>query len=314
MPDVTLLREIQQASTDPAVDLPSLLRKCKVLAARLKHDDFSKWVDCELNGYPDANSVPTYRHIQVISVGMFDRGYGFRVENAQIPVLSLPEEFRHFACKHVFTKSVSALAEDTKAEGGVLHGRWPADVIAYLQHNLELYEDAVIQDAKQLIPVSSVVAVLDIVRTRILEFVLAIEEREPSAGDVAPGQAPALSREVVSTVYYTTIYGGAANVGTQGNAQITTGPITFSAAIPTKERAKVEKLLRQLRDHAESVAQPDREEAQQALAKVEQQLAAPEPRLPKIKGYLELYATLVTVAAPTVEALQTLLAHLLSMQ
>jgi hypothetical protein len=34
-----LLREIQDAAVDGASDLESLLRKCRVLAARLKHDE-----------------------------------------------------------------------------------------------------------------------------------------------------------------------------------------------------------------------------------------------------------------------------------
>jgi len=311
---VTLLREIQQACTDPSVDLPSLLRKCKVLAARLRHDELASWVRHELEGYPDKDSIPAYRRIKVTAVGHFDRGYGAQMKNAPIPILSLPEELRHFASDHIFSEPVSALEANAKAKGGVIEGHWSADVIAFLQRCNPIYEHATLIGAKQLIPTSSIAAILDTVRTRILEFVIAIEEKEPNAGDVEPGAEPKLSREVVSIVYKTAIYGGAANIGTQGNAQISTGAINFSNAIPTDERKKLQKLINELRKLAESVEGQDREEAEQALAKVEEQLTAPEPRLPKIKGYLELYAALVTAAAPTVEVLQTMLAHLLSLQ
>ena len=45
---MTLLREIQNdADTSVAV----VLRKCKILAARLRHEPFKVWVENELNGY-----------------------------------------------------------------------------------------------------------------------------------------------------------------------------------------------------------------------------------------------------------------------
>ena len=50
---MSLLREIQEAAIDGSIDLPTLLRKCKVLAARLGNDDFTDWVDAELNGYKE---------------------------------------------------------------------------------------------------------------------------------------------------------------------------------------------------------------------------------------------------------------------
>src|SRR5665213_2227657 len=58
---MTLLREIQAAATDPTVDVSTLLRKAKILAARLKNPEFEAWVDNELNGYEDRKAVPLYR-------------------------------------------------------------------------------------------------------------------------------------------------------------------------------------------------------------------------------------------------------------
>ncbi|WP_411860517.1 AbiTii domain-containing protein [Klebsiella aerogenes] len=54
---MSLLREIQQAATDPSFDLPSLLRKCKILASRLGSPEFKQWVNFELNGYPDLGNL-----------------------------------------------------------------------------------------------------------------------------------------------------------------------------------------------------------------------------------------------------------------
>jgi hypothetical protein len=58
---MTLLREIEAAATTSKEPLADLLRRCKVLAARLKHAELGQWADRELNGYPDNQNVPRYR-------------------------------------------------------------------------------------------------------------------------------------------------------------------------------------------------------------------------------------------------------------
>jgi len=42
---MTLLREIQEAAAGSDVQLAVLLRKCAVLAHRLKNDPMAKWVE-----------------------------------------------------------------------------------------------------------------------------------------------------------------------------------------------------------------------------------------------------------------------------
>ena len=48
---MSLLREIQSDAIDKNVDISVVLRKCKVLAARLGNKNFKLWVERELNGY-----------------------------------------------------------------------------------------------------------------------------------------------------------------------------------------------------------------------------------------------------------------------
>ncbi|MFN4056521.1 MAG: hypothetical protein ACK4GU_16890, partial [Alishewanella aestuarii] len=68
---MSLLREIQSAAIDSHTDLASLLRKCKVLAARLGSNDFKAWVDNELSGYKSVDGLPEYRILNVNSKGHF---------------------------------------------------------------------------------------------------------------------------------------------------------------------------------------------------------------------------------------------------
>lgn len=59
---MSLLREIQNDLANPGGDVTSVLRKCKILSARLGSDDLAAWVDLELDGYPEAQPTPEYRH------------------------------------------------------------------------------------------------------------------------------------------------------------------------------------------------------------------------------------------------------------
>ncbi len=50
LPPMSLLTEIQAAATDPSHSTADLLRKCQILAFRLRHEPFKQWVGHELSG------------------------------------------------------------------------------------------------------------------------------------------------------------------------------------------------------------------------------------------------------------------------
>src|SRR5205807_7932086 len=62
---MSLLRDIQNDLATPGGDIASVLRKCKILAARLGSDEFARWVTWELDGYPESQTTPDYRHLTV---------------------------------------------------------------------------------------------------------------------------------------------------------------------------------------------------------------------------------------------------------
>lgn len=76
---MTLLREIQAAATEADVPLPTVLRKCKVLASRLRHEPLKEWTDRELNGYPSLNALPDYRQSIPVVVLATSPGRSVRV-------------------------------------------------------------------------------------------------------------------------------------------------------------------------------------------------------------------------------------------
>lgn len=62
---MSLLRDIQNETATAGGDVVSVLRKCKILASRLSSDELTRWVDFELDGYPESQPIPDYRRLRV---------------------------------------------------------------------------------------------------------------------------------------------------------------------------------------------------------------------------------------------------------
>jgi hypothetical protein len=56
-----LVEEIQAQALDPTVKVSDLLRRVKLAAVKLQLEDTVEWVDRELRGYSDPDTVPVYR-------------------------------------------------------------------------------------------------------------------------------------------------------------------------------------------------------------------------------------------------------------
>jgi len=211
---MSLLRDIQNAALDSKVHLPDLLRKCKVLAARLGNAELKRWVDSELNGYGEKESLPTYRSFRVESQGNSFGPGGGGARNAPIPLSCLPEKFREMMFTHHSREPISALADIiSKGNSGSFRVPWPADLVAYIGEDIYEYMNCV--NAWQVIPRGAIIGILDTVRNRTLNFVLEIESEAPHAGEAAPGVHP-VPQERVNQVFHTQIFGNVGNVASGG--------------------------------------------------------------------------------------------------
>lgn len=210
---MTLLQQIRDEAVGKGADLAVILRKCRVLAQRLRNEEFKHWVDCELNGYPSLESVPDYRHLKhCISCGNFISPVGHQLSNAQIPVLKIPEEFRKYLTEMKFPNSIVQLQDDIRqANGGVLRYAWPPDLSRVLSNNF--YPNFGLLEAWQAVPVSVVTRILDTIRNRVLNFVLDIESENPNAGEAIMSEPP-VPPEKVDQIFHTHIYGNVGNIAT----------------------------------------------------------------------------------------------------
>ena len=79
MNQMILLEQLQEAAVDPNSDLGEVLRRCKVLAARLKSPQLEDWLLWESNGYPDDVDLPDYRVWPVVVKGHFAGPFGSEI-------------------------------------------------------------------------------------------------------------------------------------------------------------------------------------------------------------------------------------------
>jgi len=56
-----LVLQLQESALDSSTPVAEVLRKAKVVAAKLDLSDFKLWVERELDGYPDQADIPDYR-------------------------------------------------------------------------------------------------------------------------------------------------------------------------------------------------------------------------------------------------------------
>lgn len=210
---MTLLDEIVDAAVDDTTPLPTILRKCLVLAHTLKNEKLKAWVENELNGYADDTSLPEYRKIGVTAVGAFSGPLDNVINNQPLQASVLPENLRHWA-KHANLMQPIAAYDIGKTAEGVANGgrfQWPQDLVAMYAH--DFIQGWSLIRAHQPIPGSVFTSLLDTVRTRILQLCLELKgELGESISDVSELSPILVDRSVVNY-----IYGG--NVVIAGNAQ-----------------------------------------------------------------------------------------------
>jgi uncharacterized protein (DUF305 family) len=166
---------------------------CKILAVRLDHLAFKDWIDQELNGYENREYLPDYRVLKGLgSRGDFFDPFGGSLSNAPIPLLSLPGWFREDISKKYVQQSVSAIEsivnQANQDNMATLRCLWNADAVAVLGQNI--YEGMVCGQAWFDIPTYAFITILHTVKSRTLDFVLAIEAEAPDAGEAQPGEKP----------------------------------------------------------------------------------------------------------------------------
>lgn len=214
---MSLLREIQHGATDNTVPLSDLLRKCMVLAKRLRHQPLAEWAEQELQGYADRESLPPYRRHKTEAKGTFVGPFDRRISNALIPSAAIEENHRDLLFTAYYTDGVANYEELLRSDSEEMAIQWPANLVLYYQTKLMKYFKLV--EAWQPISRGAVREMLDQVRSRILAFALEIEEQNPDAGEAEVKGEPPVAPEKVNQIFNTYVTGGT-NIVASGSQNV----------------------------------------------------------------------------------------------
>ena len=233
---MTLIEEIQQEAVDSKSDLGALLRKCKLLAARLGSRPLEYWLVWESNGYPGDVEVPTYRIRPLELKGHFAGAFGSGIRNAPIPWVCLPKEAREAYQNYRSRQSIAGIEEMLKmADTGKLNVS-TGDLAVVLGTNV--YHGYNCVQAWAEFSVGNAIELLNAVRNRILDFALAVWKEAPTAGEQSDKRVDQIEPGRVTQIFNTTVYGGSANL--VGSA--TDSPISIT--VSQNDFASLERTLR----------------------------------------------------------------------
>lgn len=173
---MNLIKDLQEDLLESKNDLPTILRKAKLLASNLRNEEMKIWVDHELNGYSNESQVPDYRRVHVENRGLFQNQYKI-LEDIPIPILEIKKYFEDIDEEFIITQGVSSLESLLKSGDTKFKNFWPPDLINILAN--EIYKDYTCMDAWKSFDIAQVEQVLDSVRNRLLNFVIELQEMYP---------------------------------------------------------------------------------------------------------------------------------------
>lgn len=164
-----IVLQLQELAVNSDHNVSDLLRKALLVATKLGLKDFEQWISSELNGYPEINQVPDYRRITG-DVKAYNSVQGryipFVVDNVEI-MNSLQTVILHESIE-----SLQHAVKESETKEGLISYSFPLEI----QHMLMSWQNTRLQVIPtQLIGVNQVVAVIQKVRTRILEWSLSLE-------------------------------------------------------------------------------------------------------------------------------------------
>ena len=253
---MTLIDDIQNELVDDSRDLGSILRKCKILAARLGSDPLEEWLEWESEGYPSDESVPDYRTWRLELHGDFAGPFGAAIQNAPIPYQAVApkvyDKYTIFNCRQSIA-SIESLRRNAKRQAVLV-----ATPGLAMRLGDKVYRGYNCIHAWAFCPMGYLDEVVNSVRNRVLSFVLEIWKQYPDAGEGR--DVHRIKPDVVTQVFYTTVNKGNANiVGSAVNS-----PLVFNV-----NQADMDSLVAALREA--NVEEEDILELKTAIASDPQQ-------------------------------------------
>jgi hypothetical protein len=198
-----LIDDIISGAITDAEPLSNLLRRCLVLAHRLKNEKLSQWANRELNGYKHVDELPEYRQMPALSKGLFLGGGGAQINDQPLPLHVMEPEHRELVDTLKLFQPISAYEASPKTE----HARLPWPPILTARYQGAFIRGYALNRAWQEIPASVVAGLVDTVRNRVLSLALELQDELGTVdGKLEKLPAEVVERSIVNNIYGGTVY------------------------------------------------------------------------------------------------------------
>lgn len=250
---MNLLKEIQDSAVDQNRSLSEILRKCKVLAARIDSSELEHWLVWESNGYPEVTELPDYRRVPMGLKGNF-ASFAWQMNNHSIPIEQLSEKYRENFRYRECRESISVIEHMILSSGNetirVDTGALSLDL------SNKIFDRTACLSAWGEISSIQLSEITNAVRNRILDFSLALWKKFPNAGEVEHlEKSQQIEQAQVHQIFNTTINGGNTQlIGHAGSSNLTNSIVIGNLAslkksleelkVPSVEIQELEQILK----------------------------------------------------------------------
>lgn len=176
-----MITDIIDTLSDDNKSLTTPLLKVKVLASRIGNTELLNWVNSELDGYKNADSLPDYRVAKSIPRGNMQQGY-HQENNVTLPIMIFGESLANKLIRFHLDQGVKALENLSNGESGdTLTKQFGADFCAFLTEAANKNGQRItITHAWVELHISDVIQVLAEIRSKLLDLLLKLETEYPN--------------------------------------------------------------------------------------------------------------------------------------
>lgn len=173
-----LLSDIINELIDTDKTISSPILKAKVFASRIQNKELLNWLNKELGGYSTSEELPEYRVYKCHLMGSYIN-INMKYTNVSIGTNGLDEDIYNNLNYMSFYQSINSLEQDiAENNSGSLTQELPAELISYIGDNIRKngnpYYNLI--DARKTLSISALNEILSVVRNKLLDLVLKIDE------------------------------------------------------------------------------------------------------------------------------------------
>lgn len=161
----SIVLELQNEIVSSNCDVVNVLRRAHLIASKLKLTDFDRWIQYELNGYPDPESCPEYRKVRGI-LKAFNPYHGW------IPIVVQDNKAEKMICEKKLVNSISEIISFCKSSKNVLILEFSGEQLALLD---KMIDSLLPMRCALHVPTTAVKDIEEKVKNTILEWTLKLE-------------------------------------------------------------------------------------------------------------------------------------------